>query len=180
MTATEYVILVDQNDQEIGIAEKLRAHQLNQCHRAFSIFIFSNTTPHSKINAHSRLLLQQRATTKYHSAGLWTNTCCSHPRPGESILAAGERRLKEEFGIDTILYNIGWFHYQVPFANGLTENEIDHVLVGTIDLTTPLHPDPNEINAYRWVSMDELHQELKTHLIHFTPWFKQALGMVYP
>src|SRR3990167_3018254 len=104
MTATEYVILVDEHDQEIGQAEKLSAHQKNLLHRAFSIFIFHRTPQ-------LELLLQQRALVKYHSAGLWTNTCCSHPHPGETVIQAGERRLQEEIGIRTSLKDLGWFHY---------------------------------------------------------------------
>ena len=129
MTATEYVILVDQTDQEIGIAEKLAAHLENRCHRAFSIFIFRYLN-HPEQSP--ELLLQQRAFDKYHSGGLWTNTCCSHPRPGEAVLAAGERRLQEEFGIPASLRALGWFHYIAKFDNGLTENEVDHVLLGEI------------------------------------------------
>src|SRR3990167_587878 len=170
MTATEYVILVDNHNQEMGHAEKLVAHQKNLLHRAFSVFIFRN---HPK-----QLLLQQRAFDKYHSAGLWTNTCCSHPRPGESIIAAGERRLYEELGIKTPLNDLGWFHYNAYFENALSENEIDHVLIGEIPSDVTIYPNPAEIHTYRWVTLEELQQEISLYPHHFTPWLSQALEMV--
>lgn len=175
MTATEYrpeyVILVDDHDNEIGLAEKGLAHEKNLLHRAFSIFIFRK-------KPQLELLLQQRALHKYHSAGLWTNTCCSHPRPKESIIAAGERRLQEELGFTTPLINLGRFHYNVHFSNGLAENEIDHVLLGWIDDSTHIHPHPDEVHAYRWISIAELQQELAAHPEQFTPWLEQALAIV--
>src|SRR5579883_2704792 len=157
MPTTESVILVDTHDQEIGQAEKLEAHKKNLLHRAFSIFIFRHH------EATLELLLQQRAFHKYHSPGLWTNTCCSHPRPGEEVIAAGERRLEEEFGFTTRLKNVGWFHYNVHFPNGLAENEIDHVLIGVITPTIQLTPNPEEIATYRWVNISNLQQELLAH-----------------
>ncbi len=171
MTATEYVIVVDEKDKELGIAEKLAAHQQNTLHRAFSIFIFRDA-------AKTELLLQQRALTKYHSPGLWTNTCCSHPRPGENMLAAGERRLKEEFGIKTVLHDIGWFHYNVEFDNGLFENEIDHVLIGTVSAQTVIQPNPEEIHAYRWININTLRQQMQAQPQQFTPWLELALTAV--
>jgi isopentenyl-diphosphate delta-isomerase type 1 len=170
MTATEHVILVDENDNPIGTAEKLEAHRKNLRHRAFSIFIFRNTP-------RLELLLQQRAAGKYHSANLWTNTCCSHPRPGEDILAAGQRRLKEEMGIETILKNVGCFHYIAHFENGLIENEMDHVLLGYLE--QPIFDvNPEEAQAYRWVTIEELNQELLANPLRFTPWLGQALGII--
>lgn len=176
MTATEcvnpeYVILVDENDQEIGQAEKISAHEKNLLHRAFSIFIFRTH------QGQAQVLLQQRALTKYHSPGLWTNTCCSHPRPNEAILTAGTRRLKEEFGFSTELKNVGWFHYNAHFSNGLSENEIDHVLVGSLNDEKQIKPNPAEIHTYRWVAIDELQQELAANPEQFTPWFAQALHL---
>lgn len=168
MTATEYVILVDEQDNEIGTAEKLAAHANNLLHRAFSVFIFRD-------NGTRELLLQQRALGKYHSPGLWTNTCCSHPRQGEDILKAGERRLQEEMGVKTSLKNVGNFHYNVHFQNGMSENEIDHVLVGNVSPTLAIQPNPEEIHAYRWMTIEEVHRELAAHPEMFTPWFKQAL-----
>jgi isopentenyl-diphosphate delta-isomerase type 1 len=167
---TDYVVLVDEQDKEIGFADKLTAHEKNLLHRAFSIFVF-RTTPMLE------LLLQQRALQKYHSAGLWTNTCCSHPRSGEPIIAAGERRLREELGIKTPLKDLGWFHYNAHFPNGLSENEIDHVLIGTVEPDVNIDPDPDEVHSYRWVTVDELQRELITHPEQFTPWLAQAFAI---
>jgi isopentenyl-diphosphate delta-isomerase len=171
MTATEYVVLVDANDQEIGLAEKLSAHEKNLLHRAFSVFIFRENTA-------KELLLQQRALHKYHSPGLWTNTCCSHPRQGEDVIAAGQRRLREELGITTTLTDLGWFHYNAHFPNGLSENEIDHVLLGTLPDHLEPTPNPDEVNAYRWITIAELKSEISAHPDRFTPWLKQALEIV--
>lgn len=175
MTATEcvkpeYVILVDEKDQQVGIEEKLSAHQKNLLHRAFSVFIFRQK---DKLE----LLLQQRALGKYHSPGLWTNTCCSHPRPDEDIIAAGERRLNEELGFSAELKDIGWFKYNAHFPNGLSEHEIDHVLIGIISDETKINPNPKEIHDYRWVTVTSLQQELAKHPESFTPWLQQALGL---
>lgn len=169
MAATEQVILVDENDNPIGIAEKLQAHREGLCHRAFSVFIFCD----------GLLLLQQRAKEKYHSPGLWTNTCCSHPRPGEEIVVAGQRRLKEEMGLEVPLQVTGWFHYVAHFNNGLTENEVDHVLVGTIN-QTEITPNESEVQAYRWIETSALHKELADYPERFTPWLKQALEIADP
>lgn len=170
MSATEYVILVDEHDQQTGTAEKLLAHQQNLLHRAFSIFIFRDATRQD-------VLLQQRALSKYHSPGLWTNTCCSHPRPGESVLEAGERRLQEEFGFTASLIDVGSFHYNVPFANGLWENELDHVLVGVLPPDAAIKPNPDEIEAYRWVAVEELQHQLSVNPGMFTPWLLLALEL---
>ncbi len=170
MTATEHVVLVDTQDTPIGTAEKITAHRENLCHRAFSVFILRQKPA-------IEVLLQQRASNKYHSPNLWTNTCCSHPRPGEDTIQAGERRLKEEMGIDTSLISLGWFHYIAHFDNGLTENEIDHVLVGVMN-TEKISPDKDEVKAYRWVAIAELKKELQTDPQRFTPWLKQALDIV--
>lgn len=167
---TEYVILVDENDQPIGSAEKLQAHQDGLCHRAFSVFIFRK-------KPRLELLLQQRAASKYHSPLLWTNTCCSHPRIDENILDAAKRRLKEEMGITTPLKSIGKFHYIAHFHNGLTENEIDHVLVGFIE-NESIHPNPNEVESFRWIGLDELKTELHAKPDRFTPWLEQALNVI--
>jgi isopentenyl-diphosphate delta-isomerase type 1 len=171
MTATEYVILVNAEDQEIGLAEKLSAHQQHLLHRAFSVFIFRDTPQ-------PELLLQQRAFNKYHSPGLWTNTCCSHPRVQEDIVIAGQRRLQEELLIHTPLKQLGWFHYHAHFPNGLAENEIDHVLVGRIPATTPVTPNPEEVQAYRWITLPHLTNEMATHPQQFTPWLVPALKLL--
>jgi isopentenyl-diphosphate delta-isomerase type 1 len=170
MSATEHVILVDENDQEIGIAEKIQAHRESLRHRAFSVFIFRHVPEH-------QLLLQQRADGKYHSAGLWTNTCCSHPRPGEDILLAGKRRLREEMGIDAELESLGWFHYIAKFGNGLTENEVDYVLVGTIG-DIDIVPNAEEVQAYRWITIHDLKMEIAADPERFTPWLALALEMI--
>lgn len=171
MTATEHVILVDEHDNEIGQAEKLEAHQKNLLHRAFSIFVFRD-------EQYDEILLQQRALHKYHSPGLWSNTCCSHPRPGESMLAAGQRRLAEELGFTTHLQDIGSFIYNVHFSNGLSENELDHVLIGILPPNTTIAPNPQEIHDVRWVKTSHLTSQLETEPENFTPWLKQALNLL--
>jgi isopentenyl-diphosphate delta-isomerase type 1 len=169
--ATEQVIIVDKNDNAIDTAEKLAAHQQNLLHRAFSVFIFRDSTKRE-------LLIQQRAMGKYHCPGLWTNTCCSHPRPGENILAAGKRRLQEELGFEAELSDLGWFHYNAHFDNGLSENEIDHVLVGVIGVGVVITPNAGEIHAVRWVNVEDLQSELKENPEKFTPWLEKALEIV--
>ena len=163
------VILVDEKDREVGTAEKLAAHQQGLLHRAFSIFIF-RTLP----NRDRELLLQQRAAAKYHSPGLWTNTCCSHPSPGESIPQAARRRLKEEFNLVIPLEYRGQFHYTAHFTNGLTENELDHVLVGTYS-NEEITPNPEEIQAFRWMTAEALKEEMLREPEQFTPWLARAL-----
>ena len=165
MTATEQVILVDEDDNLIGTAEKMQAHRDNLCHRAFSVFIFRQ-------NSQLEVLLQQRAAGKYHSPLLWTNTCCSHPRPGEEIIAAGERRLAEEMGIHTTLQWVDKFHYIAHFNNGLTENEVDHVLIGFYEKS--FTPNPAEVAAYEWLSPETLNQKLIENPHQFTPWLSKA------
>lgn len=167
MAATEQVILVDENDNPTGTAEKLQAHREGLCHRAFSVFIFCD----------GLLLLQQRAQEKYHSPGLWTNTCCSHPRPGEEISHAAQRRLQEEMGLQVALTAVGRFHYIAHFNNGLVENEVDHVLTGTINQQI-ITPNSTEVAAYRWISIAELEKELNDTPQKFTPWLKCALKIV--
>ncbi len=169
MTATEYVVLVDDEDKQTGIAEKLEAHQKNLLHRAFSVFIFRQQIEQLE------LLLQQRALHKYHSPGLWTNTCCSHPRPDEDIVNAGERRLREELGLNIALKKVGKFCYNAHFANGLSEHELDHVLIGEIAVDAEVKPNPEEVEDYRWISVTDLQQELQLHPDHFTPWLLPAL-----
>lgn len=172
MTATEYIVLVDEQDQEIGTAEKLAAHEKNQLHRAFSIFIFRD-------GKQPEFLLQQRALTKYHSPGLWTNTCCSHPHPGEDTLSAGKRRLEQELAMKVDdLTDIGWFKYNAHFDNGLSEHEIDHVLIGKVPADIQFELIPEEVNATRWVTIDQIESELAAEPEKFTPWLKEALEMV--
>lgn len=160
----EEVILVDQNDRQTGTLEKLEAHQKGLLHRAFSVFVF---------NSKNQLLLQQRALGKYHSAGLWTNTCCSHPRPGEAVLAAAHRRLKEEMGLETILEFKTAFVYKSAFENGLTEHEFDHIFIGYSDLA-PL-PDPLEVENYKYLDLVEIKQQVTKNPGEFTTWFRIAM-----
>ncbi|MES2779734.1 MAG: isopentenyl-diphosphate Delta-isomerase [Bacteroidota bacterium] len=164
MMNEEYVVLVDENNNEIGIMEKQEAHQKALLHRAFSIFIF---------NSEGELMLQQRALTKYHSGGLWTNTCCSHPRAGETTVSAAHRRLSEEMGFDCELTERFSFIYQTPFDNGLSEHELDFVYTGIFDDLPHIHP--SEVAAYRWITLDNLIKEVHEHPEHFTSWFQIIL-----
>lgn len=160
----EHVILVDERDRATGVAEKMLAHRDGLLHRAFSVFLF---------NRRGELLLQQRAMRKYHSGGLWTNTCCSHPRPGETIAAAVARRLAEEMGITCSTRKAFDFVYRVQLAEGVIEHELDHVYIGEYD--GKVAPDPSEVKAYRWIDLSTLKQELAEHPQHFTVWFKLAI-----
>ena len=156
----EYVILVDENDQEIGKMEKLEAHEKALLHRAFSVFVF---------NEKKELLLQQRALTKYHSAGLWTNTCCSHPRVGETIEQAAHRRLMEEMGFDCELSTKTSFIYKAAFENGLTEHEFDHILVGNYN--GAININNQEVASYKWVSIAWLQNDMVQNPQDYTAWF---------
>ena len=164
----EQVILVDEKDNPIGTMGKLEVHQKGLLHRAFSVFIF---------NDNGQLLLQKRAAHKYHSAGLWTNTCCSHPSPGEETLIAANRRLKEEMGIDTILIHKTSFIYKTPFDNGLTEHEFDHVFIGNYNENPVLNED--EAEDHKWISLNELKENIKKTPDIFTSWFKIAIETVF-
>jgi diphosphomevalonate decarboxylase len=163
------VILVNEEDQEIGQAEKIQAHRDGLLHRAFSVFIF-----YQPVQGEPELLLQQRHHDKYHCGGLWSNSCCSHPAPGETTLEAANRRLYEELGINTELKELGGFHYRVAFDNGLIENEMDHVLLGFITHKT-IPYNQEEIAAIRFVKVSELLIELLEEPKKFTPWFAPAL-----
>jgi len=158
------IILVDNNDAEVGTMDKLEAHQKGLLHRAFSILILNDT---------GKILLQQRAANKYHSANLWTNSCCSHPRPGETVVQTGQRRLFEEMGINCDLKEIGSFLYKHRFENGLTEHEYDHVLIGTHE-GDPM-PNPVEVQDYKWISPKALKEEMQLNPAKFTYWFAKAL-----
>ena len=159
----EMIILVDENDKEIGSEEKIKVHKEGKLHRAFSIFIF---------NSEGKMLLQKRAKSKYHSGGLWTNTCCSHPRAGESLNDAVHRRLKEEMGFDCELKEIFSFIYKVKFDNNLSEYEYDHVFIGKFDGSPK--PNPDEADSYKWISLDELEKDIKQKPDDYTFWFKIA------
>jgi len=167
----EQVVLVDQQDRAIGLAEKIEAHAKNLLHRAFSVFILRK-------EPQLEILLQQRALHKYHSPGLWTNTCCSHPRAEEDIIAAGKRRLQEEMGMQAQIHSLGKFHYNVHFDNGLSENEIDHVLLGIVPPQASIIINPQEVNAYRWISLPALAYELENQPEQFTQWLQHALPFV--
>ncbi|MBK7384088.1 MAG: isopentenyl-diphosphate Delta-isomerase [Flavobacteriales bacterium] len=156
----EQVVLVDMNDRELGTMEKMSAHREGLLHRAFSVFVF---------NANGDLLIQQRAAGKYHSAGLWSNTCCGHPRPGEKVKQAAERRLKEEMGFECELTTVLVFTYRAELAEGLSEHELDHVLIGMCN-TTP-QPSSAEVADHRYVSRDLLRMELERDPSVFTSWF---------
>jgi isopentenyl-diphosphate delta-isomerase len=157
----EQVILVDANDISTGTMEKMEAHQKAILHRAFSIFIF---------NAEGEMLLQQRAAGKYHSGGLWTNSCCSHPRPGEDTLVAASRRLQEEMGFETPLRKVFDFVYKASFENGLTEHEFDHVFVGKYNGV--IIPDLAEVSSYAYRSMNNIETLLQNQPEMFTAWFR--------
>lgn len=160
----EEVILVDEHDREVGTMEKLEAHQKGLLHRAFSILVF---------NSKGELMLQQRAIHKYHSGGLWTNTCCSHPRPGETAIAAGKRKLIQEMGFDCELTYSHKFIYKVELDNNLIEHEWDHVLVGYYNDK----PEINTSEAMNWkfIALDALQKDVAENPQHYTQWFKMIL-----
>lgn len=161
---SDNVILVDKKDQAIGTEEKLRTHQEGRLHRAFSIFVF---------NSSNELLLQKRVGSKYHSGGLWSNTCCGHPMPDEDTLTAAHRRLKEEMGFGCELKEIFNFTYKVNFPNGLTENEFDHVIVGQSDGTPNVNQ--NEASEFKWIPLDQLKGEIQKNPEDYTYWLKISL-----
>jgi isopentenyl-diphosphate delta-isomerase len=163
----ENVVLVNQLDEPIGIMEKMEAHRKGLLHRAFSIFIF---------NTKGELLLQQRALSKYHSGGLWTNACCSHPRPDEELILAAKRRLKEEIGLDCALTHSFSFIYRIDFANGLTEHEYDHVFTGVCDDEPVI--DKDEAMDWKYQYPDELSADLKLNPDKYTQWFRLAADKV--
>lgn len=164
----EQVILVDTNDQPIGLMPKLEAHQKAVLHRAFSVFI---------LNEKNQVMLQQRAHHKYHSPLLWTNTCCSHQRAGETNLQAGKRRLQEEMGIETELKELFHFIYKAPFDNGLTEHELDHVMVGYYEHTPQINPE--EVESWKWMHIEEIRQDLQQNPDLYTVWFKIIFDEFY-
>jgi isopentenyl-diphosphate delta-isomerase len=161
------VILVDNNDVQTGTMEKMEAHKLGVLHRAFSIFIF---------NSNGEFLLQRRAEGKYHNGGLWTNTCCSHPFPGEDVLNAAYRRLSEEMGFSTKLTAAFNFIYNATFDNGLTEHEFDHVFTGIYD--GDIKVDKTEVSDYCYKKLKDINDSLQTHPQKYTEWFKIALPRI--
>ena len=159
--AEEHVILVNEKDQEIGLMPKFEAHQKAVLHRAFSVFIF---------NSENELMLQQRASNKYHSPNLWTNTCCSHQRSGESNIQAGTRRLYEEMGFTTPLKEITSFIYKAPFDNGLTEHELDHIMVGYYNEDPVINSD--EVEDWKWMKIEDVKNDISLNPDLYTAWFK--------
>lgn len=164
----EQVILVDENDNALGLMPKMEAHEKAVLHRAFSVFIF---------NSKNQLMLQQRALHKYHSPGLWTNTCCSHQRYGESNIEAGKRRLMEEMGFVTELEETTSFIYKAPFDNGLTEHELDHILIGYYEDAPNLNPD--EVAAWKWMSLEDIKADMSVNPKIYTAWFKIIFDKFY-
>jgi isopentenyl-diphosphate delta-isomerase len=164
----DYVILVNDKDEEIGIMPKLEAHEKALLHRAFSVFV---------MNSGGELMLQQRAAGKYHSPRLWTNTCCSHQRLGESSVEAGKRRLMEEMGFQTDLKELFSFVYKAPFENGLTEHEYDHVLLGYYE-DDPM-VNPAEAANWKWMKPEAIRLDMREHPARYTAWFRIIFDRFY-
>ena len=164
----EHVILVNEQDEQIGLMPKLEAHQKALLHRAFSVFIF---------NDKNELMLQQRALDKYHSPGLWTNTCCSHQRDGETNIEAGKRRLQEEMGFVVDLQESISFMYKAPFDNGLTEHEYDHVLLGKYNNEPVINT--SEAASWKWMLIEEVKDDITIHPELYTEWFKVIFDKFY-
>ena len=163
----DLLILVDKNDNETGTLDKLSVHQQGLLHRAFSVFIF---------NDKDELLLQQRADEKYHSPGLWSNTCCSHPLSGENIEDTIKRRLEEEMGMQCSIEFKFTFIYKAPFENGLTEHELDHIYFGQSNDVPK--PSPSEVKAWKYISLPKLEEAIAQHPENFTAWLKISLPRV--
>lgn len=164
----EQVILVNEKDEQIGLMPKLEAHEKAVLHRAFSVFI---------LNKNNEIMLQQRASHKYHSSLLWTNTCCSHQRQGETNIQAGTRRLQEEMGFTTQLKELFSFIYKAPFDNGLTEHELDHVMIGYYDEKPQINPD--EVENWKWMSIEAVRQDMIENPGIYTVWFKIIFDQFY-
>jgi isopentenyl-diphosphate Delta-isomerase len=161
MNREEQVVLVNEMDQVIGVGEKIHTHVIGALHRAFSVFIF---------NSAGQLLLQKRSSAKYHSRGLWSNTCCGHPRPGEPIAEASRRRLIEEMGFDCAVRKLFEFIYYARLENGLYEHEYDHVLVGNFD-ESPV-PNQDEVDAWKWADLPVIKLDMHAHPEHYSYWFR--------
>ena len=164
----EKVILVDENDQQIGLMEKIEAHEKALLHRAFSVFV---------LNSKNELMLQRRALHKYHSPGLWTNTCCSHQRDGETTMDAGLRRLQEEMGFVTPLQEKFSFIDKAEFDNGLTEHEYDHVLLGHFENEPVINRD--EVAEWKWMPILEVKNDIENNPENYTPWFRIIFEKFY-
>lgn len=164
----EQVILVNEKDEQIGLMAKMEAHEKALLHRAFSVFVF---------NDKNELMLQQRAAHKYHSPLLWTNTCCSHQREGESNIEAGKRRLMEEMGFVTDLKETISFIYKAPFDNGLTEHEFDHIMLGHFNENPNINPD--EVEAWKWMDLEAVKADIAAQPALYTAWFKIIFEKFY-
>jgi isopentenyl-diphosphate delta-isomerase len=164
----EQVVLVTINDEPIGLMNKLEAHEKAVLHRAFSVFV---------LNDKNEVMLQQRAQHKYHSPLLWTNTCCSHQRAGETNIEAGKRRLEEEMGFVTELKELFHFIYKAPFDNGLTEHELDHVMIGYYNGEPVINPD--EVEHWKWMDIEAIRIDMKSNPEHYTVWFKIIFNEFY-
>ena len=160
----ENIILVDEADREVGLAPKLEAHRQGLRHRAISACV---------LDGRGRMLLQRRAFGKYHSGGLWTNACCTHPRPGETVLDAARRRLSEELGVDCELKFVLRTHYRADVGNGLIEDEVVHLFVGAYEGVVT--PDPDEVSGYEWVSRADLRARIAAHPEAYTYWFRHYM-----
>lgn len=168
MEKEELVVLVNENDEAIGLMPKLEAHEKAVLHRAFSVFV---------LNDKNELMLQQRAAHKYHSPLLWTNTCCSHQRENETNIEAGNRRLFEEMGFTTELKELFSFIYKAPFDNGLTEHELDHVMIGYYNGEPKINPE--EVEAWKWLDIDEVRKDMEENPENYTAWFKIIFDEFY-
>ncbi|SFJ07063.1 isopentenyl-diphosphate Delta-isomerase [Myroides guanonis] len=166
--SVERVILVDELDNPIGLMEKIEAHEKALLHRAFSVFI---------LNENNEIMLQQRAAEKYHSPLLWANTCCSHQREGESNLEAGQRRLQEEMGFVVPLKELFHFIYKAPFDNGLTEHELDHVMVGYYNENPEINLE--EVADWKWMSLEDIKRDMNENADRYTAWFKIIFSEFY-
>ena len=164
----EQVILVNEYDEQIGLMPKMEAHEKAVLHRAFSVFVF---------NTKNELMLQQRAAHKYHSQLLWTNTCCSHQRDGESNIEAGTRRLKEEMGFTTDLKETTSFIYKAPFDNGLTEHELDHIMLGYYENEPIINKQ--EVEDWKWMPLEDVKHDINVHPEQYTAWFKIIFEKFY-
>lgn len=164
----ERVILVNENDEQVGTMPKMEAHEKALLHRAFSVFVF---------NDKKELMVQQRAAHKYHSPLLWTNTCCSHQREGESNIEAGKRRLMEEMGFMTNLEESISFIYKAPFDNGLTEHEYDHILIGNFNGSPNINLD--EVASWKWMGLEAIRSDMSINPASYTEWFKIIFQKFY-
>ena len=164
----EQVVLVNEQDEPVGVMNKMEAHEKAVLHRAFSVFV---------LNDKNEVMLQQRAHHKYHSPLLWTNTCCSHQRAGETNIEAGKRRLSEEMGFVVELKELFHFIYKAPFDNGLTEHELDHVMIGYSNQTPVINPE--EVESWKWMTIEAIKEDMTLHPELYTVWFKIIFDKFY-